>query len=72
MNANEIIFLISCLALIGVYITIEKFIKIKSSKRDYYTNAGDMSDTKDRRSKITTDHLVAMKKKNQLSAKKSA
>ncbi|MFG1492715.1 hypothetical protein [Halobacteriovorax sp. ZH4_bin.1] len=72
MNANEIIFLISCLALIGVYIAIEKFIKIKSSKRDYYTNADNMSDTKDRSSKVTTDHLVAMKKKNQLSAKKSA
>ncbi|MFG1501132.1 hypothetical protein ABMA70_13080 [Halobacteriovorax sp. XZX-3] len=72
MNVNEIIFLISCLALIGVYITIEKFIKIKSSKREYYTNASKLSDSKNRSAKVTTDHLVAMKKKSQLSAKKSA
>ncbi|EPZ49378.1 hypothetical protein M902_0775 [Bacteriovorax sp. BAL6_X] len=72
MNANEIIFLISCLALIGVYIAIEKFIKVKSSKRDYHIDAGNKSDTKDHSSKVKTDHLVAMKKKNQVSTKKSA
>lgn len=67
MSANEIIFLLSCLALIGVYISIQKFIKVRSSKRDYRINAGKMNKREDKNKGVTADHLVAKKKNEQLS-----
>lgn len=70
MSADEIIFLLSCLGVIGVYISIQRFVKVRGSRRQYRMNAGRMDSKTEDDSEVSTDHLVAKKKKSKPSMEK--